>query len=200
MTSTRRKVTRTIAIQIIDRLRLGLFCVGHLVDIAGYAGQIAAKRSGWLITRHHICHIWMIAVYFDSNFLLFYHHSYRWADITEAVGIDGQTRQFKHPFVQACTMFLGEMLCLLTFKVLYFLYKRRGVGHDIQIHTQTQPTTFYYHNIKQSYLMESCTLIWIEYVRDVCTAVYLYIYMCWTDAMQTNVGDYDMVPRGQCRW
>lgn len=28
-------------------------------------------------------------------------------------------------------MFLGEMLCLFTFKLLYYIFKRRGVGQDI---------------------------------------------------------------------
>lgn len=47
----------------------------------------------------------------------------------ESVGADGgEPRVFKHPFVQACSMFLGEMLCLLTFKALFFSYRRRGVN------------------------------------------------------------------------
>jgi len=46
----------------------------------------------------------------------------------EAVGSDGQTRQFNHPFVQACSMFIGEMLCLLAFKLLYFYYWRKHVS------------------------------------------------------------------------
>ena len=46
----------------------------------------------------------------------------------EAVGSDGQPRQFNHPFVQACAMFIGEMLCLLVFKLLYFYYWRKHVS------------------------------------------------------------------------
>jgi len=45
----------------------------------------------------------------------------------ESVGIDGKLRPFEHPFVQACSMFMGEILCLLTFKVLYFHFKRKNV-------------------------------------------------------------------------
>jgi len=57
--------------------------------------------------------------------------STKWADRMEAVGSDGQTRQFNHPFVQACSMFIGEMLCLLAFKLLYFYYWRKHDGsHD----------------------------------------------------------------------
>lgn len=52
--------------------------------------------------------------------------STKWADNTKAVGKDGEVRGFKHPFVQACAMFLGEMLCLITFKALFYAYRRRG--------------------------------------------------------------------------
>jgi len=57
--------------------------------------------------------------------------STKWADRMEAIGSDGQSRQFNHPFVQACSMFIGEMLCLLAFKLLYFYYWRKHDGsHD----------------------------------------------------------------------
>jgi len=52
----------------------------------------------------------------------------RWADRMEAIGSDGQPRKFNHPFVQACSMFIGEMLCLLAFKLLYFYYWRKHVS------------------------------------------------------------------------
>lgn len=53
----------------------------------------------------------------------------RWADNQEAVGRDGgKAREFKHPFVQACAMFFGEFLCLVTFKVIYFALRRRRVS------------------------------------------------------------------------
>jgi hypothetical protein len=45
----------------------------------------------------------------------------------ESIGADGKLRPFEHPFVQACSMFLGEILCLLTFKALYFHFKRKNV-------------------------------------------------------------------------
>jgi hypothetical protein len=46
----------------------------------------------------------------------------------EAKGSDDKLRTFNHPFVQACSMFIGEMLCLLAFKCLYFYYWRKHVS------------------------------------------------------------------------
>jgi len=47
-----------------------------------------------------------------------------WADNTYAVGTDGISRPFDHPFFQAVAMFLGEMLCLFAYLSLHF-YKKR---------------------------------------------------------------------------
>lgn len=44
------------------------------------------------------------------------------------MGSDGQLRQFEHPFVQACFMFMGEMMCLVAFKVFYYYYRRKRVS------------------------------------------------------------------------
>jgi hypothetical protein len=46
----------------------------------------------------------------------------------EAKGSDDKPRKFNHPFVQACSMFVGEILCLLVFKFLYFYYWRKHVS------------------------------------------------------------------------
>ncbi|XP_063219046.1 solute carrier family 35 member F6 [Bacillus rossius redtenbacheri] len=57
--------------------------------------------------------------------------STKWADRMESEGKDGKSRKFDHPFVQACSMFIGEFLCLLVFKGLYFHYWRKQDGsHD----------------------------------------------------------------------
>lgn len=56
--------------------------------------------------------------------------STKWADKLQAKGSDGVIRDFNHPFLQAATMFLGEMLCLLTFKSIYFMTKNTG-GHAL---------------------------------------------------------------------
>lgn len=53
----------------------------------------------------------------------------KWADQIPSKGSDGQTRAFEHPFLQACAMFLGEMLCLITFKIIWRLH--RTTGHPL---------------------------------------------------------------------
>lgn len=61
--------------------------------------------------------------------------STKWADNIESEGSDGQVRRFAHPFVQACSMFIGEFLCLLAFKGLYYHMLRKNNGaqdrHDL---------------------------------------------------------------------
>lgn len=61
--------------------------------------------------------------------------STKWADTLKSESSDGQVRPFEHPFVQACAMFLGEFLCLLTFKAVYYHLWRKNDGaedrHDL---------------------------------------------------------------------
>ncbi|XP_063985850.1 solute carrier family 35 member F6 [Diachasmimorpha longicaudata] len=52
--------------------------------------------------------------------------SVKYADKQIVPGKDGQPRHFNHPFMQSSFMFLGEMLCLLTFKIAYLYYKRKN--------------------------------------------------------------------------
>jgi len=53
--------------------------------------------------------------------------STKWADRLVSVGSDkGEARPFHHAFLQACSMFLGEILCLVAFKLMYFYKKRRS--------------------------------------------------------------------------
>ncbi|XP_045467114.1 solute carrier family 35 member F6-like [Harmonia axyridis] len=56
--------------------------------------------------------------------------STKWADDIESVNRNGVSKKFDHPFFQACCMFLGEFLCLIVFKVLYYHYKRKGDGSE----------------------------------------------------------------------
>lgn len=57
--------------------------------------------------------------------------STKWADSMKAVGSDkGEPREFDHPFVQACCMFFGEFLCLICFKILYYIFKRKQDGTE----------------------------------------------------------------------
>ncbi|CAH2266809.1 jg27766 [Pararge aegeria aegeria] len=47
--------------------------------------------------------------------------STKWADKMESKNSVGEVKKFVHPFLQASAMFLGEMLCLLTFKIVYWI-------------------------------------------------------------------------------
>ena len=42
----------------------------------------------------------------------------RWADTQTSESTDGKVRHFRHPFLQACGMFLGEMSCMIAFYIL----------------------------------------------------------------------------------
>jgi hypothetical protein len=54
--------------------------------------------------------------------------STKWADEIESAGRDGDVHVFDHPFFQASCMFIGEMLCLVVFKILYKVYSLRAVS------------------------------------------------------------------------
>ncbi|CAG9862081.1 unnamed protein product [Phyllotreta striolata] len=56
--------------------------------------------------------------------------STKWADDIKSVGRDGVEKPFNHPFFQASTMFLGELACLLTFKILYRYYSSKADGTE----------------------------------------------------------------------
>ncbi|XP_021208208.1 solute carrier family 35 member F6 [Bombyx mori] len=61
--------------------------------------------------------------------------STKWADILKSKGSDGEERYFNHPFLQTLSMFLGEMLCLLVFKLVYYKTRNTG-GHSLTAGTQ----------------------------------------------------------------
>jgi len=53
----------------------------------------------------------------------------KWTDKLTAVGRDdGAERPFNHSFVQACTMFIGEFLCLGAFFVSWLIKRKRNQG------------------------------------------------------------------------
>ncbi|KAL1420103.1 hypothetical protein MTO96_004594 [Rhipicephalus appendiculatus] len=58
----------------------------------------------------------------------------KWADSSLSVGRDGKLRLFDHPFLQAIGMFLGEMSCLLAFRVVFFYYTRKAkAGEAVEL-------------------------------------------------------------------
>ncbi|XP_060532891.1 solute carrier family 35 member F6-like [Cylas formicarius] len=61
----------------------------------------------------------------------------KWADRIESEGRDGQEKHFDHPFFQASAMFLGEIMCLVMFKVMYRIYSLRADGTE-DVHELTK--------------------------------------------------------------
>ncbi|KAL3270889.1 hypothetical protein HHI36_021403 [Cryptolaemus montrouzieri] len=53
--------------------------------------------------------------------------SVKFADLEESEGIDGVTREYMHPFVQSCQMFLGMIFNLILFKILFYAFKENSV-------------------------------------------------------------------------
>lgn len=45
--------------------------------------------------------------------------STKWADKLESVNSEGELRPFQHPFLQACSMFVGEFSCMFAFIGVY---------------------------------------------------------------------------------
>ncbi|ODN03330.1 Solute carrier family 35 member F6 [Orchesella cincta] len=69
--------------------------------------------------------------------------STKWADTMSSPGIDGQSRKFNHPYLQACSMFVGEIMCLVAFNLVYFYRKRRaGELEEVIPLTESQGTAF----------------------------------------------------------
>merc|ERR1719193_768807 len=54
--------------------------------------------------------------------------SVKWADTMKSESVDGTMKHFNHPFLQACGMFLGEMLCMVAFWLSACWRRRRPEG------------------------------------------------------------------------
>uniref|UniRef100_A0A131XCH7 Putative solute carrier family 35 member f6 n=1 Tax=Hyalomma excavatum TaxID=257692 RepID=A0A131XCH7_9ACAR len=58
----------------------------------------------------------------------------KWADSSYSIGRDGTLRLFDHPFLQAVGMFLGELSCLLAFRIVFFYYTRKAkAGEAVEL-------------------------------------------------------------------
>merc|ERR1712038_1802808 len=55
--------------------------------------------------------------------------SVKWADTMHSEGSDGKLRGFRHPFLQAAGMFLGEMLCMVAFYLIKWFKKWKTKRH-----------------------------------------------------------------------
>ncbi|XP_055335204.1 solute carrier family 35 member F6-like [Paramacrobiotus metropolitanus] len=58
----------------------------------------------------------------------------KWTDMLKAEGRDhGEPREFNHPFLQACAMFLGEFLCIVAYGVIHLINRaRRQSGGELE--------------------------------------------------------------------
>ncbi|XP_033221942.1 solute carrier family 35 member F6-like [Belonocnema kinseyi] len=63
--------------------------------------------------------------------------SVKYADKLKSPGQDGEPRAFNHPFMQSAFMFLGEMMCLLVFKIAFCYYNRQANG-SVETNTLTK--------------------------------------------------------------
>lgn len=67
----------------------------------------------------------------------------RCAESIESRGKDGIARAFILPFIFACALLLGETLCLLIFKSVFLIYRRRGVRVHRFINSNCQTFKIY---------------------------------------------------------
>ena len=51
---------------------------------------------------------------------------------------DGKERPFRHPFLQACGMFVGEMMCMVAYHLVQ-CYRKRRQQRSSGIEVQEQP-------------------------------------------------------------
>lgn len=96
--------------------------------------------------------------------------SVKYADKQVVPGEDGQPRHFNHPFMQSTFMFIGEMMCLVVFKILYYYYNRKGDGS-----VDTHPLT------KGSHVFSPFLLL-IPALCDTCATSVMYIGLNMTYA------------------
>jgi len=69
--------------------------------------------------------------------------SVKWADTMESQWSDGKTKMhFNHPFLQACGMFLGEMLCMLAFWVVKWRVSRQDRSAYPPVDDSSAPLKF----------------------------------------------------------
>lgn len=58
--------------------------------------------------------------------------SVKWADTMTSESTDHVERGFRHPFLQACGMFLGEMFCMVAFVIVTWYRRRRARINNIE--------------------------------------------------------------------
>ncbi|XP_022344733.2 solute carrier family 35 member F6-like [Crassostrea virginica] len=63
--------------------------------------------------------------------------STKWADRQTAVGRDGNSHSFDHPFLQAVGMFLGEFSCLIAFQIIKLYNRKRNPSQEPNLGNQS---------------------------------------------------------------
>jgi len=68
--------------------------------------------------------------------------SVKLADKLESKSVDGTIQPFNHPFLQACGMFLGEMLCMVAFWIVRWRQTRRSASSYPPLDETNAPKKF----------------------------------------------------------
>lgn len=63
--------------------------------------------------------------------------STKWADQLKSENSEGVKKHFNHPFLQACSMFVGEFSCMYAFFIVYLIFKKSGGRERIESSTLT---------------------------------------------------------------
>jgi len=87
--------------------------------------------------RIHFALAGMMVVFGTFNTL-----SVKWADKMVSKCTDGTVKPFNHPFLQACGMFLGEMLCMVAFWIIRWRKKREPQSAFPPIDDSNSPKKF----------------------------------------------------------
>lgn len=87
-------------------------------------------------TTYQLCLAVLMVVTGSINTL-----STKWADKLESVNSGGEKKPFNHPFLQACTMFIGESMCMVVFYISRFIQKRRQIRSNELASVVDSPAT-----------------------------------------------------------
>jgi len=106
--------------------------------------------------------------------------STKWADKSNGTGNSyygkayGESRPFDHPFFQSVGMFLGELSCLIVFKIVYAYWKaKRDAGEE---------TSHGINKLVDGNQDFSPLIFWPAAMCDMCGTTLMYIGLNMTDA------------------
>ncbi|XP_072931280.1 solute carrier family 35 member F6 [Epargyreus clarus] len=117
--------------------------------------------------------------------------STKWADKIKSTNSAGEETYFEHPFLQSSAMFLGEILCLLTFKIIYFKTRNSG-GHALVQGTQDfnpfilMPAAMF-DLIATSIMYIGLTLTYVSSFQMFRGSVIIFVAMLSTTFLEKNI-------------